>query len=444
MGEFLLALRERVAEQKGMQTGRERRNYWAFLLEGGMYVFGVGFVNGQTFLPAVILEEGGPVWLAGFVPSLLVIGLFGVPVFTAGFIDRLPRMKPFALLAGFFQRFPYVVAGLIFVFAPPSAGWVVWILALTPLLAGMLGGVGVTAWQRLYISGVPPARRASNIAFRFMIGGVTGILAGWLIEKILAAYPGTLGYGYLHLLAAACMMVSLAILSQVLEPPPEANAEVAPRQGIRKTVEHFYRKGEARKSRISFTLAVLLMHSFLLMPPFYATYLLDHLGRGSSYLGVLAMWQMGGQAMGNFFAAFLGDRWGGRATLGFGFGALSAACVMALFVDSPSEAQLAYAFFGMSQMLAIVGKETLVMELTPRKLQAGYLSLTALVTLAGLLSAGLLSQFLWTRGSLTALAFATIGLCFLGFLSLSWVQDPRAKRLPTLRAIRRGFLRFMR
>ena len=140
------------------------------------------------------------------------------------------------------------------------------------------------------------------------------------------------------------------------------------------------------------------------------------------------MWQMGGQATGNLFAAFVGDRWGGRATLGLGFCVLSAACVVGLFVDTPMQAQLAYAFFGLSQMLAIVGKDTLVMELTPKKLQAGYLSLVALVTMVSLLSVGMLSQFLWTRGGLSALALTTVGLCFLGFLSLSWVKDPRAKQ----------------
>ena len=428
-----------------MQSRVERRNYWVFLLEGGMFFFGVGFVNAQIFLPAVIFKEGGPVWLVAFVPSLMAVGAFGVPILTAGFIDRLPRMKPFSLVTGFLQRFVYVIAGLIFVFAAPSQSWVVWILALTPLLSGILGGVGLTAWQRLYIKGVPPGWRASNIAYRFMFGGITGILAGLLIERVLSVYPGTLGYGYLHLLAAACLMGSWINLCFVKEPEDAPDdSEPAPRQGILATIQHFYREGPDQRSRICFTAAVLLMHSFLLMPPFYAIFLLDRLGQSPSYLGVLAMWQMGGQATGNLFAAFVGDRWGGRATLGLGFCVLSAACVVGLFVDTPMQAQLAYAFFGLSQMLAIVGKDTLVMELTPKKLQAGYLSLVALVTMVSLLSVGMLSQFLWTRGGLSALALTTVGLCFLGFLSLSWVKDPRAKQLPTLRAIRHGFLRFMR
>ncbi len=122
-----------------MRSREERRNYGVYLLEGGMYVFGAGFVNAQTFLPAVILQEGGPLWLAGFVPSLMVIGLFGVPVLTAGLIDRLPRLRTYMLWTGFLQRSPYLVAGIILVLAKPSPVWTVAILALTPLCSGLLG-----------------------------------------------------------------------------------------------------------------------------------------------------------------------------------------------------------------------------------------------------------------------------------------------------------------
>ncbi len=194
--------------------------------------------------------------------------------------------------------------------------------------------------------GVPAERRASNIAFRFMFGGVTGIFAGLVIERVLSAHPGATGYGILHLFAALCLMISMVILGFATEPEQAVEEEPPERQSIRESFVHFYRPGEFQRSRICFTIAVLLVHAFLLMPPFYATHLLVKLGQGSRYLGVLAMWQMGGWALGNLCAAFVGDRWGGRATLGFGYTVLAMACIAALFVETPLQAQLAYAFTG--------------------------------------------------------------------------------------------------
>ncbi len=95
-------------------------------------------------------------------------------------------------------------------------------------------------------------------------------------------------------------------------------------------------------------------------------------------------------------------------------------------------------------MISIVGKDTLVMELTPRKLQAGYLSMISLVTMFGLLGASTLCRFLWVQGGLPALALTAASLCFCGFVALIWVQDPRANQFPTMRGLKQGLIRFMR
>ena len=41
---------------------------------GGFFVFGMGFVNVQSLMPALILEEGGPSWVAAC-PSIAEICL---------------------------------------------------------------------------------------------------------------------------------------------------------------------------------------------------------------------------------------------------------------------------------------------------------------------------------------------------------------------------------
>lgn len=111
---------EPISTTSSAQAARDRRNYWLFLFEGGFFVFGMGFVNMQSLLPALILEEGGPSWVAAYMPTIMAIGMFGIPMLNAGWIDRLKELKPFVKLTGFFQRIVYLVIGVILVWGGES------------------------------------------------------------------------------------------------------------------------------------------------------------------------------------------------------------------------------------------------------------------------------------------------------------------------------------
>ncbi len=422
----------------------ERRNYWAFLFEGGLFTCAIGFVNAQTLLPALILGEGGPSWVAALMPGIMVIGMFGVPVLTAGWIDRLPRMKPFAAFTGFCQRFIYVPVGFVLIFGDLSPLWTVVLLAATPFLSGLIGGVGFSAWQRLYMGSLPASRRASNLAYRLLFGGITGILAGIVIERTLLNYPGNGGYGLLHLFASVFFFASWGTLLLVRESPQTPSGTVAAPGGVRRVFKRYYAPGPDRRSRLCFAGALVLMHSFMMIPPFYAVTILERLGEPKSYLGVLAMWQMVGQSAGNLLAAAIGDRWGGRATFGFGLIMICVFIAPASFIENGWQAQAAYAAFGFSQMLMVVGKDTLLMELSPDDGKAGYLSGMALLTMVAILSFSGVTQVVWSLSGFHAVTFCTVVLCLGSFACLSWVDDPRGKRITPLRAIRRGILRSFR
>jgi len=450
---------EPISTTSSAQAARDRRNYWVFLFEGGFFVFGMGFVNMQSLLPALILEEGGPSWVAAYMPTIMVIGMFGIPMLNAGWIDRLKELKPFVKLTGFFQRIVYLVIGVILVWGGVTGSAVWMLLAAAPLLSGILGGLGFAAWQRLYMKAVPAGKRASNLAYRFLIGGISGIIAGALIKWTLALYPGTTGYGLLHFGAAFFLFASWGMLFGVKEDSPESGASAPPvergpapggtssppKEGVWAVLKRYYAPGPLRRSRRSFVGALILMHAFTLVVPFYAVTLLTRLDLPKSFLGVLAMWQMGGQSVGNLLAAAVGDRWGGRATFGFGLIAVCVTLAPAPFLTDPFHAQIAYAAFAMSMMLMFIGKDTLLMELSPEKGQSSYLAGMALITMLSLVVFGGISQLLWSDlGGFEALVAGAVGLSVLAFGFLSFVEDPRGKHINPLLAIRRGILRVFR
>ena len=431
------------------QAARDRRNYWVYLFEGGFFVFGMGFVNVQSLLPALILEEGGPSWVAAYMPTIMMIGMFGIPMLNAGWIDRLKQLKPFVKLTGFFQRIVYLVIGLVFIWGGLKGSAVWMALAAAPLFSGILGGLGFAAWQRLFMNSVPSAKRASNLAFRFLFGGVTGIVAGALINWTLGHYPGTIGYGLLHLWATVFFFASWGMLFLVkekpVEPKPDAVEETVTSEGVWTVLKRYYAPGPLRRSRRSFVGSLFFMHAFTLVVPFYAVTLLTRLDQPKSFLGILAMWQMGGQSAGNLLAAAVGDRWGGRATFGFGLFAVCVTIGAAPFLNDPLHAQLAYAAFAMSMMVMFIGKDTLLMELSPEKGQSSYLAGMAMVTMLSLVVFGGVAQLIWSSfGGFDTLAFVAIILCVARFGFLSFVEDPRGAHVNPLRAIRRGILRVFR
>lgn len=413
----------------------------------------MGFVNVQSLLPALIIEEGGPSWVAAYMPTIMVIGMFSIPMLNAGWIDRLTRLRPFVTLTGFFQRAAYLLVGLLLLFGGLT-GDAVWItLAAAPLLSGILGGLGFAAWQRLYMKSVPSNKRASNLAYRLLIGGVTGIIAGAVIQNVLSEYPGVKGYGILHLLAVVFFMASWGLLfavsekpdviEETLHDPDEPPAGSKP--GAWEAMRFYYREGPSRRSRLSFVGGLFMMHGFCLIIPFYAVTLLDRLDQPKSFLGVLAMWQMGGQSVGNLIAAAIGDRWGGRATFSIGLVMLAISIVPAIFVQDVLMAQIAYAGFTMAMMIMIIGKDTLLMELSPARNQSSYLARMALLTMISLVVFGGLAQSLWSSSwGFTALGIVAAISSLAALVFLAKVEDPRGVRITPLRAVRRGILRVFR
>jgi len=422
-----------------------RWNYRAFLVDGGAFACGMGFVNSQTLLPAIILETGGPNWLAAFVPSAMALGIFSIPIFTAHIIDRMATVKPFVLKTTIPQRLVFLVAAILLFLPGVNHAWLPWILALTPLLSGLFAGVGISAFQRLYIRGIPQRMRASNVSFRFLIGGVTGVLAGRIVELLLESFTLMTALGILHLIAFLCAVISWIALSQVREEPLGDPEPVARRSwhDLLDGLRDFLATGTHRRDHIYFLLALVLMHAFFIPAPFYANHLKQAANESVAFLGVLGMWFMGGSAIGNLCAAWVGDRLGGRFSMRSGLFCFFLINAIAPFVASSTWVGPLYALFGFSLMLTVVGKEALQFDLSPLRRQARYLATLSFITMLSIFAASLASFILWDSTlSFTVLTWTASGCSAIGFILLGKIREPRSDVQGDLLArIRLGIMR---
>ena len=433
-----------------MATRDDRHNYLIFLLDGGFFMGAMTFVNLQTLLPAMILDQGGPSWLAAMVPSSMILGVFGLPIFTAAWIDSLPRLLPVLALFGGLQRLYYLAAGVLLLIPGFGDKHLIWIASLTPLLAGLTIGVAITAFQRLYIRCIPARMRASNVAYRFLLGGLMGIAAGRVIEELLTAYPPAEAMAYLHFLAFVLMAGSWWFLIRVREPEPEAPAEVPLGKtglaDITDCVKDLFAAGPRRRSMIAFASGLMLMHTFFLPLPFFAKHLQTSINAPIAFLGVLAMWQMIGNASGNLMSAWVGDRFGGRLTMAFGAFCVGLCLLVAPFIGGRVGVCIVYGLFALGVMVLVVGKDALMFDLGPKKRQARFLAVVALLTMVSLLVVSVGSYLLWElTGSFAVLSWTGSAGAFLCFACISNVSEPRTDvHENPLGKLRRGVLRAFR
>lgn len=370
-----------------------QRNWWMHAIEGGLFIGAMAIVSAQTLLPTVVSRLGGAEWLVALMPVLMTIGFHLVPIFTAHAIGRLGRFHPLLLVTGVPQRLPYLVAGLVLLLWPERTALCLGAVALAPLVSGCCGGLTATGWQQLVARTVPSQRRSSLFAVRFAIGALMGVAAGGVVERILAAHPGTVGYGLLHLAAFAVLMLSYAFFAAIRE-PAEAQATEPPTgmwtnvRGLPTLV--------ARDARLRRWLATVAIFNLAGMAvPYFGIHALQTSGRPESFLGSLIAWQMGGSVLGGLLAGGIGDRAGARIVLIAARLGYVALCLLAPFAVSGVVWCALFALFGAATTAFGVAGSALQLDLLPARNRANQLAVMMAAQLPVMVGAGLAGGGLW-------------------------------------------------
>jgi MFS family permease len=329
------------------------------------------------------------------------------------------------MVTGIFQRAPIVFVGLVLLYAAdarPSLALAS--VALAPLVSGLAMGFGFTAWQQLLTHTLPPRRRSSVFAARYIIAAAMGIGAGWVVRSILVENPGARGYGLLHLYAFALVMLSYVIFSLIRE----RDREVAP--GARVRMADNLRSLPAivgRDARLRRFLAARgILNGIFIVIPFMAIHARDTLGAPEGLLGELTMAHMIGAFAGNIASGYLGDRFGGKLVTIVGQAAFLIVVGGALLAGSAASFYAVFFVFGFAFYAIQVGTNVLRLEICPPERRATALAVVAAVNLPTMLAATALSAALaGIPGGFTYLA-ASAGACTVAStVLLAPLRDPR-------------------
>ncbi|MFC1582525.1 MFS transporter [Planctomycetota bacterium] len=395
----------RTAPEPGRITGMSSRdpevdrylwrNYLAHTIEGGLYMGGLTFVMPMVVVTYLINEMNGPAILTAIVPVMLSIGFLTPPLFMAHILETLRRYKPVIMVTGVFQRLPYLAAGLALIYLADS--WpvtVVYLVAFTPFVSGLTGGISSTAWMGLVARTIPGDRLCSVWAMRLIIRDILGICAGMIAAGLLKAHPGTGGYGRLHLIAFGFLVLSYLVFALIRETGAEA-AIPQPRISMRRN----FAQGDAlirTDQRLRrYIVSKVCLNSIYIVIPFLSTFALRKTGLDASYLGWLLGCCSMGSIVGNILAAYIGDRRGPRVLLLMCRAVLMVLCVWTFFAGTLWEFCALYSLYGLGMALLWVGNPTFRIAISPEDKRHTFLGITAFINIPSMLFSSTLCALLW-------------------------------------------------
>ena len=395
------------------------------ILEGGLYMGGIAFVSVETVMPKIVQSLGGPPMVSALMPGLLPASFAIAGPFVAPFIERRERMKSWVLVFGLAQRLPYLVAGLVLLLAPHLGSLLLPLVVLTPVVSGLIGGIGVVAWLEMVTRMIPEKRRASGWAIRYVMQACIGIAAGPVIHWILTHRPGEHGYALLHLIAFAFLAMSFVSQLPMIEPPPAH----PPRTDPVRLGEHLRQLPallHGTPHLMKLVLARFTGAGYLMLLGFLTQHALQKTGRDEADMGYFVTAAFAGTILGSLAAGWWGNRQGGKALLITSRCLCVAVSVWAMLVASFPAFMLAFFLACAGLFLDRVGDLTLAAELCPVPRRSTLQSALAFCNaIAYLVATSLGGLIFTTTGSFTAVAGASAVFGLISIIILRHIPEPR-------------------
>jgi len=416
-----------IASERAEVVRHFRRNYAAHSLEGGLFIGGVALVHPQTIAPRLIERLGGPDWAIAAAPVLLMLGFFIPSLFITHRLERLRFLKPFIMWLGVAQRLPYLLVGLSLLFLPQADHWTLALVVLAPLLSGLAGGISITAWREYVAKSIPAEKRASLWALRFVLGGLLGVVAGQIVERVLGHHSEIRAYGLLHLGVFLCMMGSYAVFALTREPNLTSARPSAERNwwGYTRSMRRII----GNDAHLPAYLGCRALYSGLFVVlPFLTLRALEVLHAGDGYLGRLLMFQMLGSVLGNLAGGVLGDRGGGRSVLILSQAGSVVVAAASPALHSPLAFEALFFALGLAVGLGSVGVATLDLEMSGFDQRMSYQTVIGLSHLLGMVGAvALATTVRRLTPNFAVLAWIAAGLMLGSLLLLSRLPEPRRR-----------------
>lgn len=402
-----------------------RRNFVCHCLEGGLYMGGAAFLQPETVMPKMVEQLGGHSAIIAIMPALLPAAFAMAGLFVSPLVERLTRFKPWVMTFGILQRLPYLVTGLLLWFAQDAGAWLLPVVVLTPVVSGLLGGVGVVAWMEMVTRMVPERIRAAGWAMRYIIQASIGMVAGAVIHQVLTHLPGQRGYAVLHLIAFGFLLLSWISQAFMRELPP-AHHYHPPEEGYLRYLRRLPQLLAAHPHLLRLVAVRFTGMGYLMLVSFLTIHALHTTGRPEADEGHFVSFQNIGTILGSLLAAWLGYRSGGRVLVVMSRVICILLCGWTCLAQSFAGFSMAFFVFGFGLFLDRVGDLTLTAELCPAERRSTFQAMLGFCNVWSLLLATSLGGLIYAfTGSFALVASGAAVLSVTSIVILRGLPEPR-------------------
>ena len=405
-----------------------RRNFICHCLEGGLYMGGVAFLQPETVMPKMVEQLGGRSAIIAIMPVLLPAAFAMAGLFVSPLVERLTHFKPWVMTFGLLQRLPYLITGLLLWLVQDAGPWLLPVVVLTPVISGLIGGVGVVAWMEMVTRMVPERVRAAGWAARYITQACIGMGAGAVIHETLTHLPGQRGYALLHLIAFGFLFLSW--LSQLFMRELPAGHHYHPHTGSYWSyLRNLPGLLMAQPQLLKLIAARFTGMGYLMVVSFLTLHALHSTGRPEADEGHFVSFQNIGTILGSLLAAWLGYHCGGKVLMIISRLVCVALCLWASLTHSFSGFTAAYFILGFGLFLDRVGDLTLTAELCPPERRSTLQAVLGFCNVWSLLLATSLGGVIFSlSGSFYLVACLAAILSLVSILILRGIPEPRVQR----------------
>jgi MFS family permease len=400
--------------------------YYAVLIDGTFFFTAMAFVAPATVIPAFAKELGASPWIIGLAPTLYNLGWMLPQLFSARYVQRLTRRKPYFLtMAGTQRLFYLLIAGLIWTIPADRAQWLLTAFLSCYLLSSIFDGIGTPAWMELVASSIPERKRGSLFATRTFISCIFGLAAGWLTSLTLNRFSFPINFGFLFLWAFLFFATGWAVFAYLTYDLP-VEKQSQPKAGLGNYLrqipgiladDHDFRR---------YVVGVMILLMGQVGLAFLSVHQLERLALPASFVGYFTISMTAGQMLASLFAGRLADAKGHKINMQLSCTAMGLAAVLSLLPPSLVLAVLSFAAVGVSNTTYSVSRLPIVMEFAPegfRSVYAGIVNtfLAPIVVVTPIVGGWLVENFGYGTVFHATLLFNAAAVGIFTF----WIRDPR-------------------
>lgn len=402
-----------------------RFNFIFNALDGAFFWCGSSFIASATILPLYVSRLTDSRLAIGILSTISAMGWLVPQLFTANWVQRLPRKKVVPVNLGLFlERLPVILlapTALLLATRAPTAALVVFLL----LFAWHAFGAGAlaVAWQDMIGKIIPLERRGLFFGVTNFAGTATGVLgtlaAAWMLDR----YPFPTSYVLVFAAAAVLIFISWVFLAFVREPALERATEPISQ------LEFFRRLPAVLRADPNFRRYLLSRVTLAfggMAGGFVTVYAVQRWNLSDGQAGTFTTAMMVGQALANLILGPLADRKGHKLVLEIGALLGAGAIGLAAIAPHPIWFYLVFAMVGVQTAGFLSSSLMIALEFCSPDVRPTYIGLNNTVSgLAGGLApilGGWLAEGFGFRGLFViALLVQLVGVLLLRW----WVREPR-------------------